>query len=173
MGNDRGDLVGTNTLGRAARQRLVKLPDQSGLWLTYLRYLTPSGDPIHEKGLMPDVLKQRMNFDGFTVGDWNGHGQVKGCTNDNCPQAINAGLDMYMAPDSWKGLYENTLKQAKDGTIPLRLRCSMRVRTSAKPSASARSSSASCAAPRQATWRASASTSVVVAPCAAAAAPYR
>ena len=54
-GNDRGDLVGTNTLGRAARQRLVKLPDQSGLWLTYLRYLTPSGDPIHEKGLMPDV----------------------------------------------------------------------------------------------------------------------
>jgi carboxyl-terminal processing protease len=54
-GNDRGDLVGTNTLGRAARQRLVKLPDQSGLWLTYLRYLTPSGDPIHEKGLTPDV----------------------------------------------------------------------------------------------------------------------
>jgi len=54
-GNDRADLVGTSTLGRAARQRLVKLPDQSGLWLTYLRYLTPSGDPIHEKGLMPDV----------------------------------------------------------------------------------------------------------------------
>ena len=54
-GNDRADLVGTNTLGRAARQRLVKLPDQSALWLTYLRYLTPSGDPIHEKGLMPDV----------------------------------------------------------------------------------------------------------------------
>jgi carboxyl-terminal processing protease len=54
-GNDRAELVGTNTLGRAARQRLVKLPDQSGLWLTYLRYLTPSGDPIHEKGLMPDV----------------------------------------------------------------------------------------------------------------------
>lgn len=54
-GNDRADLIGTNTLGRAARQRLVKLPDQSGLWLTYLRYLTPDGDPIHEKGLAPDV----------------------------------------------------------------------------------------------------------------------
>lgn len=54
-GNGRADLIGTNTLGRAARQRLVKLPDQSGLWLTYLRYLTPSGDPIHEKGLAPDV----------------------------------------------------------------------------------------------------------------------
>jgi len=52
---DRAALVGTNTLGRAARQRLVKLPDQSGLWLTYVRYLTPDNDPIHETGLEPDV----------------------------------------------------------------------------------------------------------------------
>ena len=55
-GNGRADLVGTGTLGRAARQRLVKLPDQSGLWLTYVRYLTPAGDPIHERGLQPDVV---------------------------------------------------------------------------------------------------------------------
>ena len=54
-GNKRADLVGEHTLGRAARQRLIKLPDNSGLWLTYLRYLTPSSDPIHEKGLEPDV----------------------------------------------------------------------------------------------------------------------
>ena len=54
-GNDRADLIGMNTLGLAARQRLVKLPDQSGLWLTYLRYLTPSGDPIHQTGLAPDI----------------------------------------------------------------------------------------------------------------------
>jgi carboxyl-terminal processing protease len=53
--NDRGDLVGANTLGRAARQRLIKLPDQSGLWLTHIRYLTPDNDPIHETGLEPDV----------------------------------------------------------------------------------------------------------------------
>jgi beta-glucosidase len=71
------------------------------------------------KGLITDVLKKRMNFDGFTVGDWNAHGQVEGCTNDNCPQALNAGLDMYMAPDSWRGLYDNTLKQVKDGTIKM------------------------------------------------------
>ena len=43
------------TLGRAARQRLIKLPDQSGLWLTYVRYLTPDNEPIHETGLEPDV----------------------------------------------------------------------------------------------------------------------
>lgn len=54
-GNTRADLVGEHTLGRAARQKLIKLPDSSGLWLTYLRYLTPSSEPIHEKGLAPDV----------------------------------------------------------------------------------------------------------------------
>jgi carboxyl-terminal processing protease len=51
----RGTRIGAPTLGRAARQRLVRLPDGSGLWLTYQRYLTPSGEPIHEKGLKPDV----------------------------------------------------------------------------------------------------------------------
>ena len=71
------------------------------------------------KGLITEVLKKRMNFDGFAVGDWNAHGQVEGCTNDNCPQAINAGLDMYMAPDSWRGLYANLVKQVKDGTVPM------------------------------------------------------
>ena len=26
---------------------------------------------------------------------------------------------MYMAPDSWRGLYENLVKQVKDGTVPM------------------------------------------------------
>jgi carboxyl-terminal processing protease len=52
--NDRADLVGEQTLGRAARQRLIKLPDGSALLLSNLRYLTPDGDAIHEKGLEPD-----------------------------------------------------------------------------------------------------------------------
>lgn len=68
--------------------------------------------------LLTDVLKHRMGFAGFVVGDWNGHGQVDGCSVTDCPQAINAGLDMFMAPDSWKGLYETTLREARDGVIP-------------------------------------------------------
>lgn len=71
------------------------------------------------KALLTDVLKKRMHFDGFTVGDWNAHGQVKGCTNEDCPIAINAGLDMLMAPDSWRGLYEHTLAEVRSGIIPM------------------------------------------------------
>jgi beta-glucosidase len=71
------------------------------------------------KTLITDVLKGRMGFQGFVVSDWNAHGQLAGCTNVSCPQAMNAGLDMYMAPDSWKGLYDNTLAQVKAGEIPM------------------------------------------------------
>jgi carboxyl-terminal processing protease len=55
LGNKRAELIGEHTLGRAALQKLVKLPDGSGLWLSTSRYLTPSGNPLHEKGLEPTV----------------------------------------------------------------------------------------------------------------------
>ena len=61
--NDRADLVGIPSLGRAARQRLIKLPDQSGLWLTYVRYLAPDNDPIHENGLDPDVMVEQPEIE--------------------------------------------------------------------------------------------------------------
>lgn len=70
-----------------------------------------------DKALVTDVLKQRMDFQGLVVGDWNAHGQVPGCANDDCPASYNAGLDMLMAPDSWRGLYEHTLAEVKSGVI--------------------------------------------------------
>lgn len=62
-GNNRATLVGERTLGRAARQRLVKLPDGSGLLLTHLLYLAPDGAVIHEKGLTPAVTVERADVE--------------------------------------------------------------------------------------------------------------
>jgi carboxyl-terminal processing protease len=53
--NKRADLIGERTLGRAGLQKLVKLPEGRGLWLTYARYLTPNGTAIQGKGLEPTV----------------------------------------------------------------------------------------------------------------------
>lgn len=79
------------------------------------------GEKIHgNRYLLTNVLKQRMGFDGLVVGDWNGHGQIPGCTNEDCPQAMNAGLDIYMVPTpAWKPLYENLVKQVNSGVIPM------------------------------------------------------
>lgn len=53
--NERADVLGERTLGRAGVQKLVPLPESRGLWLTYARYLTPGGNPIHGHGIEPDV----------------------------------------------------------------------------------------------------------------------
>jgi carboxyl-terminal processing protease len=62
-GNKRADMVGERTLGRVGIQKLVKLPDARGLWLTYARYLTPSGEAIQGKGLTPDVAVDDPDVD--------------------------------------------------------------------------------------------------------------
>jgi carboxyl-terminal processing protease len=68
-GNKRATIVGERTLGRAASQELVALPDGSGLWLSTARFLTPDGTSIHEKGLTPDtaVAEPDLEF-GATAG---------------------------------------------------------------------------------------------------------
>ena len=68
-------------------------------------------------GLLTDVLKGRMAFDGLVVGDWNGHGQLPGCSNDDCADTVEAGLDLFMVPEDWRALHRNTLRQARSGAI--------------------------------------------------------
>ena len=76
------------------------------------------GEKIHGNYyLLTEVLKGQLGFDGFVIGDWNAHGQLNGCSNDSCAAAINAGIDMLMAPASWKKLIENTVAQVNSGEI--------------------------------------------------------
>ena len=77
-----------------------------------------NGKKLHGyKELLTDILKTEMQFDGFVVGDWNGHGQVEECSNAKCAQSFNAGVDMFMVPENWKDLLRNTIRQVKSGEI--------------------------------------------------------
>ena len=83
-------------------------------------YNSVNGAKMHgSHGLLTDVLKGRMHFDGFVVGDWNGHGQLPGCTNTDCADSFLAGVDVLMTPDSWKGHYESLLASVKSGKVPM------------------------------------------------------
>lgn len=70
--------------------------------------------------LLTDKLRGELGFTGFVIGDWNGHAEIPGCTATDCVAALNAGLDMYMASDSWRGLYESLLSKAKSGELDIR-----------------------------------------------------
>jgi beta-glucosidase len=81
----------------------------------YIEHGKMHGNPT----LLTGVLKQRLAFDGLVVSDWDGVGQVPGCTDDDCPAAINAGIDVVMVPFKWKAFYENTVRAVEQGRIPM------------------------------------------------------
>jgi carboxyl-terminal processing protease len=64
-GNQRADLIGEHTIGRAAQQKLIKLPDGAGLWLSTTRFLTPSGAQLHEKGVEPTIAVDEPDVTEF------------------------------------------------------------------------------------------------------------
>lgn len=93
---------------------------EAGAMTVMTSFSSWNGVKMHGNGtLMNGVLKDKWGFDGFIISDWNGHGQVPGCKDDNCPASILAGIDMLMAPYDWKALFKNTVAQVKDGTIPM------------------------------------------------------
>lgn len=90
----------------------------SGVQTVMVSFSSVNGEKLHgHRRLITDVLKGRMGFDGLVVSDWNGIGQVPGCTNTDCPQAINAGIDMIMAPEEWRELHRNIVSQVNSGLI--------------------------------------------------------
>ncbi|MGY2734030.1 glycoside hydrolase family 3 protein [Sphingomonas sp. UYP23] len=119
-GHDQGDARISETELRDIHGKPYVPALEAGVGTVMTSFSSWQGQKIGgSKGLVTELLKGRMNFGGFVVTDWNAHAQIAGCSLDNCPQAINAGVDMYMAPDSWRGLYASLLAQVKDGTVPM------------------------------------------------------
>jgi beta-glucosidase len=117
-GDDQGDVLVSEQELRDVHGGGYITALEAGVQSVMASFSSWNGDKMHgHKYLLTDVLKNRMGFDGILVGDWNGHGQLPGCTNASCPDAINAGLDLFMAVEDWKDLYRNTLQQVKTGAI--------------------------------------------------------
>ncbi|RIV85899.1 glycoside hydrolase family 3 protein [Aurantiacibacter zhengii] len=93
---------------------------EAGVEAVMASFNSINGRKMHgNEDLLTGVLRDQMGFDGLVVGDWNGHGQVAGCTVTDCAQSLLAGLDIYMVPDDWKALMETLVAQVQDGTIPM------------------------------------------------------
>ncbi len=130
-GTDGGQDQGEDRSGRAEMARIHALPYYRALDAgaqTVMASFNSWNDrgrgedhgKLHgSRALLTGLLKERMGFDGFVVSDWNGIGQVPGCTNASCAAAINAGIDMAMVPQDWKAFIANTIAQVEAGQIPM------------------------------------------------------
>lgn len=52
----RAKLVGTKTYGKGMVQKIIPMPNETGLNLTIAKYLTPKGKDINKLGINPDVV---------------------------------------------------------------------------------------------------------------------
>lgn len=52
-------LLGSQTYGKGMVQKIIPLPNETGLNLTVAKYLTPNGTDINKKGISPDI---EVNF---------------------------------------------------------------------------------------------------------------
>lgn len=119
-GIDKGDTIGTLADIKKTHAFPYEAAIKNNVQTVMASFSSVNGEKMHgAKGLLTDVLRGEMGFDGFVIGDWNGHAEIPGCSPVDCPDSLLAGVDMYMAPDSWKGLYENLLQQVKDGRVPM------------------------------------------------------
>lgn len=52
---DKAKLVGTKTYGKGMVQKIIPMPNETGINLTIAKYLTPKGKDINKLGINPDV----------------------------------------------------------------------------------------------------------------------
>ena len=118
-GRDQGDSLVTEKELADIHGAGYKAAIDAGTQSIMASYNSWHGVKMHaNKGLLTDVLKDHMGFDGFIMVDWLAHGQIPGCTKSDCPAAFNAGLDIYNQPQDWKLMYSNLVREVGDGTIP-------------------------------------------------------
>ena len=63
---NRAKLVGKKTFGKGLVQKVVPLPNQTGLNVTVAKYLTPNGTDINKLGIKPDI-EIGTDFDIFNT----------------------------------------------------------------------------------------------------------
>lgn len=119
-GRDQGDTIGDEAGLIALHATPYRAAIAAGVQTVMASFSSINGVKMHGNSrYLTDLLRGQMGFDGLVLGDWNGHGQLPGCSNGNCPQALLAGLDIYMVPEDWRALHDNLLAQLAEGTIPM------------------------------------------------------
>lgn len=119
-GVDQGDVDGDLTALKAIHAAPYIPAIAADVQTIMASFNSVNGIKMHgNRPLLTDFLRGELGFTGVVVGDWNAHGQIPGCTVSNCPQALLAGLDIYMVPDDAVALHRNLVAQVRDGTVPI------------------------------------------------------
>ncbi|MCY3679275.1 MAG: endoglucanase [Gemmatimonadetes bacterium] len=119
-GVDQGDTV----VGEEDLRRLHIAPYRPALEAGVLTVMVSlsswKGAKCHaHRYLIQDVLKGEMGFGGFVVSDWNGIDPLADDYSKAAAMAANAGIDMFMVPETWKSFISGLRTQVERGAVPI------------------------------------------------------
>jgi beta-glucosidase len=119
-GIDRGDTAGDDAALRALHMAGYIAAVKAGAGSIMVSFNSWNGQGMHgHKRLLTDVLRGELGFTGLLVSDWNGVDELPGERDDNVEQAINAGIDMVMAPDSYREFIASLKKNVESGRVSM------------------------------------------------------
>jgi beta-glucosidase len=82
-----------------------------------------NGVKMHSNSyLINDVLKEELGFEGFVVSDWQGINVIDGSSSNDMSEldiqeGINAGIDMVMVPDDYRGFINMLTELVNEGKV--------------------------------------------------------
>ncbi|MFZ2956533.1 MAG: glycoside hydrolase family 3 N-terminal domain-containing protein [Candidatus Ozemobacteraceae bacterium] len=84
-------------------------------------YSSWNGNKMHgHRYLMNKVLKGELGFTGFIISDWKGIDQLSGEDyKESVALGINAGIDMVMVPEDYRGFITALISLVQEGRVPM------------------------------------------------------
>ena len=71
------------------------------------------------KRLLTEILKNELRFDGFLISDYNAINELPGDYKKQIETSANAGMDMFMVPNTYRELYHYLLELVKENRVPM------------------------------------------------------
>lgn len=111
MENDRAAVIGEKTFGKGIMQNVIPIGD-GFIQFTSAHYLTPDGNDIHEKGIVPEIeipQKEYTDEEMSAYADFFNSFETMKWVEEN-PVFSDENIDSFIKENSGKGVPEDLLK---------------------------------------------------------------
>jgi beta-glucosidase len=120
-GDDQGDTQLSEADLRAIHLPPFRAAVERGVGSVMISFSSWNGARLHgHQYLITTVLKNELRFGGFVVSDWNGIDQIDGAPGASAADvrtAVNAGIDMVMAPTGWRQFIDLLRAEVQAGRV--------------------------------------------------------
>lgn len=123
-GTSHGIDQGETTLSEAELERIHMTPYypalDAGVLTVMVSFNSWNGEKCHgHKYLLGYQLKQKLQFEGFVISDWDGIDYLSEQYFEAVELGVNAGIDMFMVSEHWQPFIRHLTSHVVQGTVSM------------------------------------------------------